>query len=243
MPLPAHVALIDQTGEVSTSDLNSWAAALNEQVNSSFASIWNARAIVSVVEYGHKPLHYWALRILRALDQPGALGYHSDTSSGQPDAYVEFQGSSTSITLSHELLEMLADPSGNRMHVAALPEGLDPTQVGLQTGDNVAYLVEVADPCEAISYSVLGAQLSDFILPSWYRSQLGVSYSYRNGCTAPQQVADGGYCSFSRPDGEWFQVINEGGQLSVSDLGNFGGQASSVREWVDSKAREYRASS
>ncbi len=237
---PAHVALIDETGQVSSGDLARYAAALNEQVQSDFGPIWNARAIVAVATF--KPVHSWAVRIKTQLDQPGALGYHTDELN-QPDAYVELTDT-VSVTLSHELLEMLADAWGNRMRQAGLPNGLDPSQVGLTANDLVAYLLEVGDPCESTSYNVLGVPMSDFILPTWYRSfiSLGAEYSHAGGCTKPRQVADGGYVSFARQDGTWFQVFNQGGSLQVSDLGKFsqGEGACSLREWVDTKAREYR---
>ncbi len=238
---PAHIALIDETGQVSSGDLARYAAALNEQTQSDFGPIWNARAVVAVAKT--KPIHSWALRIQTSLSQPGALGYHTDELN-QPDAYVELTNE-VSVTLSHELLEMLADAWGNRMRQAGLPQGLDPTQVGLTATDLVAYLLEVGDPCENTSYNVLGVPMSDFILPTWYRSfsSPGAEYSHAGGCTLPRQVADGGYVSFTRADGNWFQAFNQGGSLSVSDLGKYsqGAGARSIREWVDAKAREYRS--
>lgn len=235
---PAHVALIDTTGQIPVGELAQYAAALNEQVMADFGPVWGAHAIVSVAS--EKPAHSWALKIQTSLNQPGALGYHTDALN-QPEALVELT-SDVSVTLSHELMEMLADPWGNRMRSAPLPHGLDPSQVGLQAGAWVSYLLEVADPPEAISYPVLKVPVSDFILPPWYRTGVG-PYSHAGGCTAAQQVADGGYCSFARTDGEWFQVFNEGGTLTVSNLGKFNaGESRSIREWADQHAREHRAS-
>ena len=62
-----------------------------------------------------------------------------------------------SITLSHELLEMLVDPAGDRVIQAA---DLDPYSGGQQ----VKYLVEVCDPVAAYSYEIDGVAVSDFVL-------------------------------------------------------------------------------
>ena len=242
---PAHIALIDDTGQINPSELATVAADLTEQTTRDFGPIWNARALVRALSEQTRLPHYWPIRIRIKLNQPGALGFHSD-SQNQPVAYIELTPDWPG-TASHELMEMLADPSGNRMHPPALlPDGLDPGQVGLGAGGLVEYLVEVADPCEAASYQVGATKLSDFIDPDWYQSTLpapGVC-SHTGLLSRPREVADGGYVSFKRADDEWFQVFNQGGSLQVSSLGKFarGEGAWSLREWVDSKAREHRAS-
>lgn len=240
--IPVHVALVDESGEVDMPTLQECAGALNEQIQADFAPIWNVKATVGA--YTTAPLATWAVIIQAQLDQPGALGYHTDANN-QPISYVEATSDWT-VTASHETLEMLADPFGNRMHTAILPFGLelDFAQFGLANASSrVHYLLEVGDPCEATSYAVGGVPMSDFLLPYWYRSStVGCEhYSHAGGCKMPREVADGGYVSFANSNGEWFQVFNEGGQLQIQDLGHFDNSAfGSIREFVDSKAREYR---
>jgi hypothetical protein len=109
----------------------------------------------------------------------------------------------------------------------------------------VSYLLEVCDPPEQTSYEVGGVELSDFLLPGWYRTSPAqhLAYSHAGGCTKPRQVADGGYVSFSNPaTKEWYQVFNQGGQLKISDLGKFDkAKYGSLREWTDLRSREYLA--
>jgi hypothetical protein len=238
-PAPAHVALIDETGQVSEVDLARYRAALNDQVAEDFGPVWGAYAYVTVETNETRPPNAWALRIKEQLAVPGALGYHSDALN-QPYAVVELTEGLPQ-TLSHELTEMLADPWGNRLRSAPPPAGLDPAQVGLSEAREVRYLLEVADPPQAFSYDVLGVPMSDFILPPWYRSGEAAAYSFMGHCKAPQEVALGGYCSFAAEAAHWWQVFNVGGQLELKDLGTYTGQARSLREWVDQSSREFWA--
>lgn len=242
--IPVHVALVDDTGEYGLTKLQALAGALNEQIQADFAPVWKVAATVGA--YAKAPAGTWAVHIKRSLNQPGALGYHTDKNR-QPIAYVELTDT-VEVTVSHETLEMLADPYGSRPHKAQLPQGLAAKfgQFGLGSPtDQVSYLLEVCDPCEETSYPVGGIELSDFLLPPFYRSAPGphVQYSHAGGCTLPRQVANGGYVSFSNPEtGEWFQVFNEGGQLQVSDLGQFdASRYGSLREWTDEHARNHRS--
>jgi hypothetical protein len=240
--IPVQVALVDSTGRIDQADLQEVAGALNEQVQADFAPVWKVRATCGI--YAKVPPATWQVVLQAKLDEPGALGYHTDTDTNQPISFVEVTADWPA-TVSHELLEMLADAYGNRMHSARLPEGLEDAyeSFGLKhPTSRVHYLLEVCDPCEATSYDVGGVPLSDFLLPSWYRSTPTVvtGYSHAEGCKNPREVADGGYVSFANSDGEWFQCFNERGELQVSDLGKFS-SARTLREFSDARAREHRA--
>jgi hypothetical protein len=241
--IPVHVALVDDTGEISASDLAAMAGAMSEQIQHDFSPVWHVAA--SVGAYASAPAGTWAVHIQKQLDQPGALGYHTDDQH-QPVSFVELTADWT-VTVSHEVLEMLADPWGSRIHKAVLPAGVESDfgQFGLSSENaRVSYLLEVCDPCEATQYSVGGHQLSDFLLPTWYRTnpRPAVAYSQAGGCQKPREVADGGYVSFGAPSGEWYQVFNQGGKLEVKQLGKFNkSEYGSLREWTDEKAREYRS--
>lgn len=243
MTIPVHVALVDQSGRYRQQELAKMAGALSEQVLHDFAPIWKVNA--SVGAYASAPADTWAVIIETTLDEPGALGYHTDDHN-QPIAFVEYTGADTSITVSHELLEMLADPFGNRFHGARLPEGLESryTTFGLKhASSHVQYLLEVCDPCEATSYEVGGVEVSDFLYPDWYRTNPPVHPHYSlQGMPAPRTVAEGGYVSFMNPaTREWYQVFARGGELEASAIGKFDKKAfGSVREFADHHSREQR---
>lgn len=238
--LPVHVALVDDSRTIDPQELAAVAGALNEQVARDFAPVWQVRATVGA--YPQAPANTWAISIRRQLDEPGALGYHTDVQR-QPVSYVQ-AGGEWPVTCSHELLEMLADPWGNRMHGGRLPYGMegDFREFGLKTrNSHVSYLLEACDPCEATSYGVGGIELSDFLLPGWYHAlpDTHSAYSHAGGCRLPREVAQGGYVSFAVGD-RWWQAFGDRGGLKVQDLGTFDGRASSLREWTDLSAREFR---
>lgn len=241
--IPVHVALVDQTGKIDQAELAKVSGALNAQVQNDFVPVWKVAATVGAYPAIPDSNGIWAIVIQTQLDVPDALGYHTDKNN-QPISYIEYTPNYTH-TVSHELLEMLADPFGNHVTDALCPQGTNYSDFGLSSAnDPVAYLVEVADPCERTSYLVAGVDVSDFLLPSYYRSAPGpgVSYSHTGALKQPREVDNGGYVSFANSKGEWYQVFNRGGQLSVSDLGHFDkANFSSLREWTDLKSRQYRA--
>jgi hypothetical protein len=242
--LPVHVALVDESGLVDMATLAEVAGALNEQVQADYLPVWK-QTPATVGAYPTVPAHTWAIRLKKDIDAPGALGYHADDSV-QPYALVDVDAGDWTVTASHELLEMLADPWGNRLHGARLPRGVESryVQFGLKhDSSRVQYLLEVCDPCEATTYEVGGVPVSDFLLHSWYRTTPDPrpAYSSRGGCVNPREVADGGYVSFMTPDSVWWQVFNSRGRLSVERLGKFDrAKFASLREFTDWHARTKR---
>jgi hypothetical protein len=241
--LPPTVALVDQTGAIPTDELTKVAGALGEQIAVDFEPVWRVRANVIATQ---KPGPYqWAVYLRTSLDDPGALGYHTDVKH-VPVSYVDADEGGWPAIVSHEVLEMLADPWGSRTHSARLPDGVDYHEVGLKhASTHVHYLVEVCDPCESTSYAVQGVELSDFLFPSYYRTHPAprLSYSHAEGVTEPRQVAPGGYVSFARSDGEWFQAFaDRSGNLELSDIGRFdSGNFGTLREFSDYHARMARS--
>lgn len=239
--LPVHIALVDETGMIDEMELARAAGALNEQVVHHFGPIWHVRATVGA--YPKAPPSTWSVRIQRDIPGSGALGYHTDELN-QPKAYVQLARDWT-ITVSHEILEMLADPWGNRPHGGRLPSGVEERfkEFGLKSAlSHVSYLLEVADPPERYTYDIGGIEVSDFILPAWYRSteKVATAYSFAGGCKRPREVAAGGYVSF-HVDGDWWQVFNDGRRLTTGHLGRFDRQTfGSLRAFSDHHARVNR---
>ena len=199
------VALIDQTtgAVVPPAELQQIAAALQQQVDNDLASTWGVRADISTLAAGDAvPPGTWLVKIIDSL--PDAGGVHLDD-QGQPYAEA-VNGPQLSIAISHELLEMLVDPWGNRFTQAA---DIDPNYAGRQ----VFYLVEVGDPCEVSSYDIDGVQVSDFILPSFYDPNATLPVDFLNTLAGPlpQEVPQGCYISWIDPaDGKWHQQTADG---------------------------------
>lgn len=234
--IPVHVALVDESGTIKASELARVAGALNEQVQADFAPVWKVAATVGA--YPEPPEGTWHITLQDGIDQKGAGGYHSDDHH-QPYSKVDLQAGNWTVTASHELVEMLGDPWGNRLHTAAALPGWS------GESKRVRYLVELADPCEAFSYDVGGVAVSDFLIPAFYRSspRNAGGYSHLGKLTEPLEVAEGGYITFLDPaSGEVWQRFVHNGKTTDKNWGVQQLGAQSIREWADGKARELRQS-
>src|ERR1700761_8725772 len=159
--IPVHVALVDTTETITAAELAEVAGALNEQVQADIAPAWKIAATVGA--YPQPPQGTWRIELHETIEVEGAAGFHADD-RGQPYAKVALSDGDWTVTASHELLEMLIDPFGSRLHTAPAMSG------GKGGSPRVKYLMEAGDPCEEIHYEVGGVSMSDFVLPSFYRS-------------------------------------------------------------------------
>ncbi|MDQ6943456.1 MAG: hypothetical protein M3169_13200 [Candidatus Eremiobacteraeota bacterium] len=148
------------------------------------------------------PLRHWPIFLKESVRDPGLVGFHLDAHN-QPYALVLFDESWT-MTLSHEILEMLVDPSGNRLVPGPSVDPKHPHH-------RVRYLLELCDPCEdsAFSYTIDGVVVSDFITPHYHDPQdtTGARYSFTGTIRSPREVLRNGYLTWQDPVlGEWFQL-------------------------------------
>ncbi len=113
-----QVALVSEVADIPVKEVARISAALQKQVTRDFAPIWQVQATVDgFPALEDVPLGYWPVIIVQ--DVQGAAGVHLDK-EGQPFALVEV-GDSWSLTASHETLEMLGDPFGNRLITGPSP--------------------------------------------------------------------------------------------------------------------------
>ncbi len=215
-------------------DLMRVSAALQKQASRDLAPIWDISATVDAFDkLEDVPDGYWPLIIKDDIGQSGAAGVHMDK-DGQPFALITSSQSldEWSLTASHEMCEMLVDPSGDRQVTSDSPK---PGQ------GRVSFLVEVSDPSEAadFAYSVNSIQVSDFYTPHYFDpvTSSGVRYSFTGAITHPRQVLRGGYLSWKDSvSGHWWQEIwFDGGQPSFRDIGPADAKAGSIRAFVDRK--------
>ena len=228
--LSIHVALVADTDAVSAREITRVAAALDRQVTRDFGPHWGVLATVDpVFSLEDVPVGYWPLILRDRIKVRGADGFHKDR-FGQPFALMALNDS-WSLTASHECLEMLADPFGDRM----IPGP------SIKKGEGrVSYLVEVCDPSESdeFAYTVNDVLVSDFILPSYYDPVAveGVRYSFTGAIKRPRQVLEGGYISWRNQTNEHIeQLFVVKGKNEFRDLGVWHPSSKSVREFVDRK--------
>jgi hypothetical protein len=200
--LNQHIGLVAETDQISVSELTRVAAALQKQVTRDFGQIWSVQADVSAfAKLEDVPTDYWPVIVADDINTPGAAGVHEDR-DGQPFALVQFSND-WSLTASHETLEMLCDPFGQRLVAGQSPK---------QRQGRVNFLVEVCDPSEdrPFAYTVNGVTVSDFYTPNFFDpvSAPSVRYSFTGAITKPRTILKGGYLSWGVPaTNEWFQMI------------------------------------
>jgi hypothetical protein len=228
--LPIHLALTSEVQGHDPSDVARVAAALQRQATRDFAPIWNISATVDAFpRLEDVPVGYWPMIVETDINVPGAAGVHEDK-DGQPFALIAMSDS-WSLTASHEMLEMLADPFGRRLIPGTSPK---------RGQGRVEFLVEVCDPCEAanFAYTVDGILVSDFYTPHFFdpTDSPGTRYSYTGALTEPRQVLRGGYLSWHDPASDhWWQETFFTQRRQYRDLGVFDAKSGSVRAWIDAQ--------
>jgi hypothetical protein len=229
-----QVALVPEHVDVDAAEVVRVAAALQKQVTRDFSPIWDIPATVDgFVRLEDVPLGYWPVLLVR--DVADAAGVHLDE-NGQPFALVE-AGDSWSLTASHETLEMLADPFGNRLVASASPA---PGQ------GRVEILVEVCDPPEdaVFAYQVNGVLVSDFYTPRYFDpvNRPEALYDFTGAISEPRGVLRGGYLSWHNPaDDHWHQeTFFEGDEPAFRDLGRLSRGSGSLRAMIDALTPQTR---
>jgi len=201
-----RVSVLNESKIVKQSDVQQMVDALKLQIQRDFEPIWGIGCDLQFAP-GTPPPGTWWLVILDDAAQATVLGYHELTDEGLPLAKVfakicQDQKLSWTVSASHELIEMLADPNIN---LSVLHSDDDRTQ------SFVAY--EICDPCEAdeFAYKVGEVLVSDFVFPSWFEAAHQPRIRQFDQCgkiTAPFQCLRGGYLTSMAltPNAQWRQI-------------------------------------
>jgi len=234
--LPIKIALISKTPKLSFAELSKVATALTIQVRRHVAPIWNVSATVEAVEKNAPP-GYWPIFILPKLP-PTEGGFHQ-TEHHQPYAEIEY-GDAWSLSASHELIEMLVDPSANRL-VAGPELKVSGNTIVENPGRRVEYLVEACDPCEdqKFAYLIEDVIVSDFFTPHYHDpvKSGGTKYSFTGALSEPRQVLPGGYISWFDPAAKKIWQMQYFGKPQQEDLTEE--YLHSLREHLHSSLREF----
>jgi len=235
MAMLNQVALVSQSKHVSLADLTPVSAAISKQVTRDLGPIWNLQASVDAFDsLDSVPLGYWSVVIMDKIPEH-AQGIHLNNDNGQPYALVQYSDD-WSVTTSHETMEMLVDPSGNRTITCNSPV---PHQ------GRAMILVEVCDPSEGdqFGYTVNGVLVSDFYTPRFFDpvEAPGVRYSYTGAITKPRQVLEGGYISWWDPTTKhMFQMLVQDGKQQIQDRGPVPAGFGTLRSFADSFTNKVR---
>lgn len=239
--MTTQVALIDTTGHIDPTLVQDAVVALNSQATSDLPSCWPgiSATVVYLSSVQNLGPNIWPVFLVAKLP-PGEGGFHQDNNN-QPYAKVIAtpEDPTWTVDASHEIVEMLVDPYGNKMQTST---AITISGNGVQdTSGQFQYLVEAADPCEAndYAYQIQGIAVSDFITPNFYDAEVapGVKYSFRGNIKQPRQLLPGGYISYiDIAANEWKQIlwVDPSQAPQYNDLGPAGTQAATqgYRQWV-----------
>ncbi len=234
MSLPVHLALVSEAPSLAFSELASVAAAIQKQIARDLTQHWDVQGTLSAFpRLEDVPPGFWPI-IVKDDIEVDAAGTHCDP-RGQPLALVT-AGSGWSVVASHEALEMLVDPYGNRTVAGPSPK---PDQ------GRVEFLVEVADPIGDSTYTINGIFVSDYCTPRYYDplASGGVQYCYTGRITAPRELLANGYVTWQDPvGGDWWQQSRfTAGAPDLVSLGPKLPPACGARAAVDPLAARRRA--
>lgn len=193
------IAVLNRSSVFTDLEVENMAKAVAKQVQRDFSPVWGIGAHVYFVPQNDVTSWkgMWNIVVTDTSDEAGALGYHDLTPEGLPLGKVFAKttlayGGLVSVTLSHELLEMLGDPDINLC--AEAPDG-------------TVYAYENCDAVEAdeLGYEIDGVRVSDFVTPAWFSGDAPGPFSFRHRVQAPFQLAPGGYISIRVRD-SWSQL-------------------------------------
>ncbi|HKR62738.1 MAG TPA: hypothetical protein VJZ00_03310, partial [Thermoanaerobaculia bacterium] len=160
-------------GELADADLQQAIRAINRQIHEDFAPYWGMSATLrlegrSVQDpdklnvpdmRGDAVLYVW-----NKSDLPGAIGYHFNNNRGIPFGFVfldiakQVGDPQGTVTLSHEALELIADPECNLLVMGPHPS----------ENREVFHWFEMCDAVQAETYLIDGIRVSNFVLPLYF---------------------------------------------------------------------------
>lgn len=149
--------------------------AINRQVFEDFMPIWGSAYMCKVLAPAYElddpdvvaPDQVAAKAVIFLVDNAHlqtALGYHTLNSAALPVGFVFTDLGDWTVSLSHEVMEMIVDPTANRF----VP-GPDPrAPLGAVTPDWLWHSYEVCDPVERTVYEIDEIMVSNFVTPSYF---------------------------------------------------------------------------
>jgi hypothetical protein len=183
------IAIANESKSVADRDVRRVLPALQKQIDRDFTPAWG---LPGKLVFGKGSARSMRVILRDVSDEAGDLGYHF--LNGYPVTYVfvkddvEQYGEFTS-TLSHELLEMLADPGVN-----LYADGFVHKKGGKKQKAFIPY--EVCDAVQENLYSIGGVRVSDFLLPEWFEPEhkgTSLKMDFLGALHRPFALAPGGY--------------------------------------------------
>ncbi|MBZ5552809.1 MAG: hypothetical protein LAO21_08830 [Acidobacteriia bacterium] len=206
------ISVINHTnGQIPDEEIQRVVQAINRQIAGDFEPYWSLGARLRLEgRSGKRPskvdladmrgdavLYLW-----NGADVSDALGYHDTNNRGIPYGFVFTQLSKEleenwTVTLSHEALELIADPEAN-----LLVQGPHPAHPHRA----VFHWYEMSDAVQGDTYKIDGVEVSNFVLPLYFTGgdELGsrndfLGRSHKGKTLQSFGVNPGGYIGFFDP--------------------------------------------
>lgn len=172
------ISIINLThGKNSDEEIQKAVRAINRQISEDFAPDWGFGGQVRLEGMSAKTTRKQSTGDMRGdaviylmdeLSVEGALAFHDSTNPGIPYSCVFTDlslrlGEDWTVTLSHEVLEMLADPQTNK-----LVEGPHPEDINKRSPRTVFHWFEVCDAVQCETYEIDGVAVCNFVLPQYF---------------------------------------------------------------------------
>jgi len=173
-----RIAIANVSETIGDTDFRAAVHAVQRQVREDFAPVWGMTASLRVLKIDRNAqpnpdakMNDVIMYVGELGDDPqsvqGAVGYHTQNLGGIPYGFV-FTDVAAQIneawttTLSHEVLELIADPEANLLVLGPHPER--PQELVLRP-------YEVCDPVQGDAYDSDGIQVSYFVTPLYFAEQ------------------------------------------------------------------------
>ena len=178
-------------------NFNDLVAAMQVFVDEHVAPVWGTPA--KLVRAKDLKPGKWAMVFVDHADHARALARHDLTPDGLPLARVFVKttlanNNLVSVAATHELVEMLVDPSINI--------------VTMRKGSKLVYQYESADPVEDLHFRVNGIPMTNFVYPTYFEEfhkPGSVKFDHLNALNKPFQIHAGGYQGVLK-DGKWIPI-------------------------------------
>lgn len=211
-----NIIIISQTNKISALELTKVVKAIQFQITNHLAPFWalDANLIIS-----DKPkAGDWIAIIKDEISEPLIDGWHT-VKNGVPFAEIRFTND-WSYSLSHELIEMLANP-----YIQETDQN-----------DNVFVMQEIADATNKLGYEIDGVKVSNFVTPDYYNAIDGnfldyvlgkvgfktetqpLKYDYMGVLKRPLEIYEGGFMSWFDENNQYFQAVKAKGRLIVRKI-------------------------
>jgi len=192
------ISIVNRSRTVSDADVKRNLPALQKQITRDFEPAWGwgANLRFDATKFDMK-------MVIRDHSKSGDLGFHIE--GGKPVGYIYAKDDMSdqheyTSTLSHELLEMIADPNAN-LYANGPFRIKGRRRVGF-------FAYEVCDPVQENYYKIDGVRVQDFVRPEWFEEfhkKGSMKMDHMGVLDAPFTLAEGGYIDvFSR--GRWHSL-------------------------------------